>query len=143
MKAVDIFFNEPFEDDPLLVIRKEKLEKVAAPKVVSYCPLCRRKFCEGDTLCNCKPATTQKTAIGGKTLVQCPPRVVGLTNRHMMRAASSSTRSFQRKFGPAIKRNIMQAATPVISGPFKTATSVKRTPDALPANLKVVAPEVS
>ena len=68
-------------------------------QVISVCPLCKRVYHTGDTLCSCRPAVTKKSPKGnGKHVqVECQMRVVGLGNRHELRSRMHDISKWERK----------------------------------------------
>ena len=72
-------------------------------KIVSACPLCNRIYGFGDAVCNCAPQVVTKPGPDG-TPVKVT-RVVGLTNRHMLRSRVSQENPRFRKDMAATKWN--------------------------------------
>lgn len=97
-------YDVTYYEDRILELRKEVVARTYI--IVSECPLCRRKFHVGDTLCNCGPAKTVSRRAPGKKRVKgiaCPQRVVGLSNRHTQRAKMAGIRRFERKYMSALQ----------------------------------------
>ena len=90
---------------------QEELEKKFAPltrTVKSTCPMCRRVYFEGDALCNCAPQVVEKPGPDGKPVKVM--RVVGMTNRHKLRAQLCDTARLIRKEKNATRwQNIFEA----------------------------------
>ena len=86
---------------------------------VSRCTMCGRKYREGDATCSCHPATTISVRKDGvRTKVECPERVVGLENRHLLRSKMHQTIRDDKKHLRALRTLASIASRPVRSGKF-------------------------
>ena len=70
-------------------------------KVVSQCPMCGRVYGHGDALCSCAPQVVTKPGPDGNPVKVM--RVVGMTNRHGLRAQLRDSAREQRKYNNATR----------------------------------------